>query len=82
MKLSHIVILSLSFWFVFSLYALGKEHELRMEESGKHSVTLSVVTDPETQCQYVTIPSGGLTARLGTDGFPLCANQIPVEDKP
>ena len=38
---------------------------------------VTVYTDPETQCEYLvtTGDSKGITVRLGTDGFPLCANQ-------
>lgn len=33
--------------------------------------------DPETNCQYFRV-TGGITPRLGTDGFPLCNFELPV----
>lgn len=33
---------------------------------------LKVETDAGTGCQYVVTPWGGLFARIGTDGKPLC----------
>jgi len=33
--------------------------------------------DPETNCQYFRV-MGGMTPRLGTDGFPLCNFELQV----
>ncbi len=54
-----------------------KNYEKAITGNHQKLVTPDIWIDPETQCQYFTVP-GGITPRLGTDGFPLCYNQLPV----
>lgn len=42
--------------------------------------TIGQWTDPETKCEYFIPNNGGITPRLGTDGFPLCQNTILVDE--
>jgi len=37
--------------------------------------------DYHTGCQYLIVPDASITPRLGTNGFPLCGNEVPAVEQ-
>lgn len=80
----EIMIVLVSAFVVFISSCKDDFHRSEYEQSKQHYSEVGgkygerVFTDPETGCQYFS-RADFLTPRLGTDGFPLCGNSIPVE---
>ena len=56
-------------WLVFFAYVafMALSNDLDDTDGWKRS-NMRLHTDAKTGCQYLSIPSGGITARLGADG--------------